>query len=113
MNWIPGLDTNLSLNDAPRYLTDDEIKDITSQIQGPPLEMATEELRTWYQRELSQCKLCPSMIPTLQKTIEQQHERAKVKIGTSIGIDDASALGQMMSQMTLKSFHTSGAVKNI
>lgn len=119
MNWVPDYNSNPNPQDRPRYLTDSEIKFISDQIQvtqgvaGPPIELATNELRIWYQRELSQFKISPSMILELSAKIVSRHKKALVEIGDAIGIDVASALGQLMSQMTLKSFHTSGAVKNI
>lgn len=103
----------------PRKLTMDEINDIASVMPNVfgAIEALrvnnTRQVRNWLRRYLQEIVITPLGIPALKAEIYRQFEKSRVQPGTTVGITSAEAIGAQTSQMTLNSFHYSGAAKNV
>lgn len=105
--------------DAPRKLTKDEIQDIVESVPHIPSvislqsKVARKSMINKMKDRLKAVELCPSAIPSLKQSIKTQYLKSRIDAGSTVGNTAADALGEQVSQMTLNSFHVSGASKNM
>ena len=105
--------------DAPRYLEEEEIEDILNsvpRIYAAAHQNATEARLSMLERiraELKEIELCPSAIPEFKQQIRLEFSKSRIDPGSAVGINAADALGEQVSQMTLNTFHSAGASKNM
>ncbi|MEK7070224.1 MAG: hypothetical protein AAB966_00280 [Patescibacteria group bacterium] len=102
----------------PRKLTPEEISSIVKSIpQFPGLDpqiadMTIKQLREVNSERLSNTKFSPICIPALKEWVKAAAMRARVDMGTTVGIHAAESVGQSITQETLNNFHTAGAGRN-
>ena len=105
-------------SDKPRFLTADEIKDITDAIPAPPsadefaAKVCKDGVAERVRKSLESVELCPSEIPELKKKIVERHVKSLISPGAPVGIVVAEAVGASATQMTLNTFHASGSSKS-
>ena len=96
-------------------MTDEEISSFLSKI--PDVKSATKEtsksvsdqIRNTIRIQLKELKICPEKIPELvQLTIRAFHS-SLITPGEPVGITSAEGIGGPITQMTLNSFHETGA----
>lgn len=111
--------TQTNPEDAPRHLTDEEMEDILSsvpQILSAAHQNAIEARLSMLERikvDLKDIVLCPSAIPEFKQQIRLEFTKSRIDPGSAVGINAADALGEQVSQMTLNTFHSAGASKNM
>lgn len=111
---IPGLSVPSNTELIPRHLTEQEI-DYLIQFVPLPLVASTDNqqlIRSQQQAtlaaQLAKYPIVPDAIPELIREYVEHCYRSTVVPGTSIGIVLSTAIGRILSQMTLSSFHHIG-----
>jgi hypothetical protein len=103
----------------PRYLTVDELTKIVNVLPRPRafnreiIELIREDIKAFLYHQLETEEISPDAIPILQKYIVMMFYRSIQSPGALVGITASEAVGGPTTQGTLKSFHTTGAAKNI
>jgi DNA-directed RNA polymerase II subunit RPB1 len=103
----------------PRVLTDSEIDDIVDVIPKvystiPEIaESIRESIKRHLRRLLYGKKITPLAINDLKQEIVKSFRRCQIHPGTKVGFAASSSIGQLLTQMTLNSFYTSGLTKTI
>jgi len=118
-NQLPLFTTTPTPEMEPRKLTEGEIKDIVDSLDG--FYGATEGVRNYVKKYIGEnlaihlraYKITPLGIPELKEIIIRRYMASKVSPGKMVGIESAEALGGPLTQLTLNSFHTSGAKRSI
>ena len=103
----------------PRYLTEEEIKDILTAV--PMLKSAAVEVGEYnrdsmlktLREQLKEMIITPLGIQDVKDEVVRQFNGAIIKPGSVVGVTAAEALGQPITQMALNSFHQSGSSKNV
>lgn len=121
MAWVPlnGFETKVNMEDKPRLMTDDEIRYVVDRCPKiPSADQATSDalrrgVKNSLSLELKGRPICPSGITELVQTIIRLYEKSLIAPGTPIGVLAAEALGALMTQVTLNSFHYSGSAKSV
>ena len=97
-----------------RYLTDDEIDDILSEIKlynNLPKEYNTISLKNIkcdLYNKFKDVKVYPSIIPNLKEKITSEYHKSRVSPGECVGVIVGQSLGEKQTQSTLNSFHSAG-----
>lgn len=119
MQWVPtNEDDFLDESNRPRYLTEEEKLWIAMQFPTVPCsiaedaELERESFMEWILQTLDEIELCPNMIPVLAAKIVDQYSKSIISTGTTVGANAAEAVGSIITQMTLNTFHTSGSAKS-
>lgn len=120
MQWVPTNEDDDFLDEAnmPRYLTEEEKLWIAMQFPSVPCSIAEdaeidrEGFVEWILQTLDEIELCPNMIPVIAAKIVDQYSKSIISTGTTVGANAAEAVGSIITQMTLNTFHTSGSAKS-
>jgi hypothetical protein len=105
---------NENWDDSPRYLTDDELDFIVSELPKIPCpdrvarDAQSTDVRNWLYDELSQVQLCPSTIAELKREIYFQHHKSLEIPGKPVGLDAAESMAAA-TQKTLNTFKNAGS----
>lgn len=119
MAWVKKPGVNINDDTIPRKLTILEIEDIILVIPTVlaatkrAAEVATNVIRNKLKSQLFTIDITPAGIPALKKQIERSFHLSQVEPQDTVGMAAAEALGQTVTQIALKSFHTSGSGRNI
>lgn len=101
-------------SDAPRSLTESEIDFILTSVPHsdcpyrPVRECLRDQIVETLRTQLYQLKLSPSQIPAMKEEIIKAHMKAIIDRGTPVGMQAAESTGNVITQMILNSFHSSG-----
>lgn len=108
------LQDRLSSLVTPRLLTNDEMNSITNDISLPvtPLLKYSRQLHNDIIKrllmQLAKIKITPMAIQVLKEKIQAIYLAALIEPGNLVGIHAAQALGQILTQSTLNTFHFTG-----
>lgn len=105
----------------PRKLTNVEKIDI---IKGLPdvhgsndqsIQMATRSVKASILKQLNNIKITPLSLENgeFQTEIYRQFKASLIRSGTMVGLNATDAISAPIMQMTLNTFHTAGAAKNV
>jgi hypothetical protein len=103
----------------PRFLTEEEIEYIVHDLPkvSGSVEMITNSIRTSLIKRLRKyllnVKLVPEAIDEFKREIIRLFENARIEPGSKVGFWAASSIGQLLTQLVLNSFYTSGLSKTI
>lgn len=119
MNWVPidGLQ-GVDINDQPRILTDQELAYVIDKIplSNCPDPVTAANVRTqtmaFILKMLRNQKVCPSGINQLVNEMVRFYYRSQVEPGSSVGLIASEALGALITQSTLNTFHSSGSANS-
>ena len=104
--------------DAPRKLSQDEIEEIVNKIPSArgifprSVDSVNQHTREHVACQLREIKIRPSKINKLASIIYSRYEKTRVRPGNPAGVRSALGLASPLTQLTLNSFHKSGAMKN-
>lgn len=116
--WVRKQDTP-ALFQQPRKLTYEEIEDIISSLPRPQgadhyaASVAAEDIARLVKQQLLSAIISPDALGDFKKQMIDYFERSRAQPGSTVGLTSAEAIGALISQMALKSFHTSGSAKNM
>lgn len=103
----------------PRYLTKQEIDYILAdfpQVHGVDkgiTESVRQSLINRLRKYLADIQLTPLAINDLKHEIHRLFNKARIQPGSKVGFSAASSIGQLITQLFLNSFYTSGLAKTI
>ena len=108
-------------NNKPRKLTQQELGNIVRGLPEPhgsndkSVGMAYRSLKQSLLKQLVNVKITPIALESgeFQREIYRQFESSLVRPGTMVGPNAADAISAPIMQMTLNTFHTTGAAKNV
>jgi len=108
-------------NNRPRKLNNSEIRSIMNglpEINGSnnkSTEVATRSLKTSILKQLTNIKITPLALTNggFQQEINRQFNASLIRPGTMVGSNATDAISAPIMQMTLNTFHTAGAAKNV
>jgi hypothetical protein len=116
---MEGSSPSVGLIRPPRYLTFDELTQLVNVLPRPRafnreiVELIREDIKAVLMQQLETEEISPDAIPILQRYIVSMFYRSIQSPGALVGITASEAVGQPTTQATLKSFHTTGAAKNV
>lgn len=116
MDWVPLFTSDNK--DAPRSLTDKEVDDICSVIPTPfcsdphTAKRIRKDLVDHIKSLIKSTKICPSAIQDLKDAIVFQHCKSLAVPGTPVGMTAAEAIGSVLTQATLNTFHKAGTLSS-
>ena len=119
MSWVAKPGSNPPLSNIPRKLTDEEVEFILKSIPSilgatrKASQEATENMKEKLKTQLYDLELDPTCIPDLIKEIEKSFHQSQIEPQNPVGIVAAEAIGQTVTQISMKSFHAAGAGRNI
>src|SRR3990167_10363828 len=119
MDWVQKPGINVSAETKPRHLTDDEITAIievtpdVASLDKIASRQARSDILDWLRTELRAVQLTPAGVQEMKNNIVRMFETSRVEPYTSVGITTAEALGAIITQMSLNSFHTSGSAQSV
>lgn len=102
-------------NDRPRKFTNKEIQIILDHLPYPKSadgyssDINREGAQNYVREILMDSLICPSGFYDLINRIMVQHVNSLIDPGTSAGMNAAEAIGSVITQMTLNTFHTAGS----
>ena len=103
----------------PRYLTNNEINDITSGIKYIPA--ANKDISVYNRKsiiktektKLREIQIVPEEIPEFKRLYLMKFNLGSSEPGTAVGMTAAEAISAPVSQQTFDSFHQAGSSKNM
>lgn len=116
MDWVPLFTTDNK--DAPRSLTNKEIEDICNVVPTPfcsdphTAKRVRKDLVNHIKSAIENIKICPSAIQDLKDAILFQHCKSQAVPGTPVGMTAAEAIGSVLTQATLNTFHKAGQLSS-
>ena len=107
-------------NKVPRYLHEEEIDYILSVLPSPPsavksvMEFNRKQIIKRLKFDLATYKIVsnPKSIENLRDKIYQTFIKSLTEAGESVGNNSAAAIGRLLTQMSLDSFHSSGSANS-
>jgi hypothetical protein len=118
MNWSKLEGDNYFKGEAPRKLTQKEIDYILESIQYIKVkyeyidEINKENMRNFLLPQLESLEIVPEGIPELINVMQNRYNSSLLNAGESIGIIAAEAIGNVITQTALNTFHSSGRGKD-
>jgi RNA polymerase Rpb1, domain 5 len=105
----------------PRKLINDEIRGIMNGLpdihgsNNKSTEVATRSLKASILKQLTNIKITPLALENgdFQQEINRQFKASLIRPGTMVGSNATDAISAPIMQMTLNTFHTAGAAKNV
>lgn len=116
MDWVPLFATGNE--DAPRALTREEVQDICNVVPTPfcsdphTANRVRKDLMSHIEDCIRDIKICPSAIQDLKDAILFQHCKSQTVPGTPVGMTAAEAIGSVLTQATLNTFHKAGTLSS-
>lgn len=89
---------------SKRYLTQEEINDITSMVtfnKSIPYDAAVsiyEKAKSKIEKQLKNIQIYPSLIPDLKKNLTTEYYKSRISPGESVGIIAAQSIGEKQTQ---------------
>ena len=114
------IETLVNGNKAPRYLHEEEIDYILSVLPKPPsalksvMEFNRNQILKRLKFDLATYKMVPEpkSIENMRDKIYQTFIKSLAEAGESVGNNSAAAIGRLLTQMSLDSFHSSGSANS-
>lgn len=114
------IDKVTSEKNLPRYLKEDELNEIVSVIPAPPScisevsEFNKKVIRESLKNQLMIHKISPKKenIQKLKDRIYETFLRSLCHPGESVGSNGANSIGQLLTQINLNTFHSSGSAES-
>lgn len=102
----------------PRYLNNEEIRYILSSLPSPMGDKdiaasSRQSMGLTLQQHLRDIKITPLAIDDLRERIKSRFNQARQIDGQPVGVQAASGMGAMVTQMTLNTFHAAGSALNV
>ena len=107
-------------NKVPRYLHEEEIDYILGVLPRPPsavksvMEFNRDQILKRLKFDLATYKMVPDQraIESLRDKIYKSFIKSLAEAGESVGNNSAAAIGRLLTQMSLDSFHSSGSANS-
>lgn len=103
----------------PRKLTQEEIQQILTAMpkvrsaDARVSQEATNQINDKLRAILTNVVITPLGIPELIQSLVSSFEHSRIVPGSTVGVTTGESFGAQITQMTLNTFHSSGAAKNV